>query len=129
MLCSSNTYSHHLVQRTILCLGLILFIIVPASAQTVKANIKAGEYHLNPLLLSSFKKPTKANPLFTEYIKPSKYELMHWHNYPLTAAQIETRDRRYSRSAGQQIVSEIADSYINAILYGKKQVVAVRPRF
>ena len=129
MLCSCTKYSPQLLQRTILCFGLILFIIVPVSAQTVKVNIKASEYHLNPLLISSFKKPIEANPLFAEYIKASKYELMRWPNYPLTAAQIEARDRRYSQSIGQQIVGNMVNSYINAILYGKIQVVAVRPKF
>jgi len=129
MLCSCTKYSHQLLQRTILCFGLILFIIVPVSAQTVKASIKTSEYHLNPLLISSFKKPIKPNPLFAEYIKASKYELMRWPNYPLTAAQIEARDRKYDQSIGQQIAGGIVDSYINSVLYGKKTPVAVRPKF
>ncbi|MEO7306286.1 MAG: hypothetical protein ABIR78_13110 [Ferruginibacter sp.] len=112
---------------------MILFIIVPVSAQTVKASIKASEYHLNPLLLSSFKKPAKANPLLAEYIKPTKYELMRWSNYPLTAAQIEARnkewDRQNNRSLGEQIAGDILETYLKAVLSGKKQVVAVRPRF
>ncbi|MEO6541411.1 MAG: hypothetical protein ABIN74_10485, partial [Ferruginibacter sp.] len=73
------------------------------------------------------------NPLLAEYIKPTKHELMYWPNYPLTAAQVEARnkewDRKFNRPIGQQIVGEIVDSYINTILYGKKQVVAVRPKF
>ena len=127
MLCSCNKYSPQLLQRTVVFFILILFFAIPVSAQTDNSN--TNEFHLNPLLLGSFKKPVKANLLLTEYIKPTKYELMRWPNYPLTPAQIAERDKRYDRPIGQQILSDAADSYIKAILSGKKTPVAVRPKF
>ena len=132
MLYGGNKYSDHLLQKSMLCFALMLFFMIPVSAQ-VEARIHTSQSNLNPLLLSSFKKPVKANPLLAEYIKPGKHELMYWPNFPLNAAQIEARrrewERKYNRPIGEQIVGDMVNSYINFILYGKKQVVAVRPKF
>ena len=54
---------------------------------------------------------------------------MYWPNYPLTAAQIAERDKKYNRPIGQQIADEILESTINSLIYGKKKPVAVRPKF
>lgn len=122
MLFIRNKYRHHLLQKTILCFVLMRFFIIPASAQT-------NEFHLNPLLRSSFKKPVNATPLLTAYIKPSKHELMYWPNFPLTAAQIAERDRKYDRPIGQQIADDILESTFKTLIYGKKKVPATVPKF
>jgi len=54
---------------------------------------------------------------------------MYWPNYPLTAAQIAARDRRYEQSLGQQIAGDIAASIINNLIYSRKTTVATRPKF
>ena len=62
---------------------------------------------------------------------------MYWPNYPLTTAQIETRnrewERRNSQTLGQQIASDIAadiiKNQINTLLYGRKTTPAAVPKF
>jgi hypothetical protein len=84
---------------------------------------------LNPLFVSTFKKQVKPVPGLNERFKTPNNQLMSWPNYPLTAAQITYRDRQYDQSVGQQIISDVAGSYINAILSGKnKKPVVVSPK-
>ncbi|MBL0183650.1 MAG: hypothetical protein IPP96_15715 [Chitinophagaceae bacterium] len=90
--------------------------------------------HLSPLLVSSFKKPVKPIENLNEYFKSPDNQLMFWPNYPLTAAQIEARqrewDRRNSQSLGQQIAGDIAESYIKSLINGiNKKPVANVPKF
>ena len=84
------------------------------------------------MLRFNYKTPLKATQQLSEYIKPSKRELMYWPNFPLNAAQIEARNREWERknkqSPGEQIASDIIKSYVNSLLYGKKPV-AVVPKF
>ncbi len=58
---------------------------------------------------------------------------MYWPNYPLTAAQIQARDKEWDRennqSPGQQIAGEIMESAINNLINGRKSPVANRPKF
>ena len=92
---------------------------------------------INPLLHSAFKNTVKSNSLLAQKMKPSRFELMYWPNYPLTAAQIEARnrewERRNSHTIGHQIVSDIAadiiKNQINTLLYGRKITPAVVPKF
>src|SRR4051812_20788859 len=104
------------------------------SAAQVYYNQAVGKYpKTNPLLFGAFRKPVKPNPLLSEYIKPSKYELMYWPNFPLTPAQVESRNREWERKnnrpLGQQILSDITTdiikSSVNSLIYGKKMPVAV----
>ena len=120
-----------------LTIGFIFSFSFAASAQVYNAN-EVGKYpRMNPLLYAAFKKPLKPNPLLSEYVKPSKYELMYWPNFPLTPAQVEARDkeweRRNNRPFGEQILSDIATEIIkyqvNSLIYGKKMPVAVAPKF
>lgn len=130
-----------LLHNTSYCCGLMgtvfafcftILVCHSSQAQTNKLTepvTDSAGIHLNPLLRSSFKKGLKPNPLLAEYIRPSKYELMRWPNYPLTPAQVAERDRRYNQSLTQQIVGGIVDSYLNFLLYGRKGPVVVAPRF
>lgn len=107
------------------------------SAQTVNVKARTNEFEINPLLLTAFKKPVQATPMLAERMKPSKYELMYWPNFPLTAAQIKARDSKWERknrkTIGGQIVSDVASDIIktqvNSLVYSKKSPVAVAPRF
>ena len=108
---------------------LLVFSSAPAWSQQHKLSNQPANKPLNPLLYSSFKKPVKANPLFEAYIKPSRFELMYWPNYPLTAEQIAARDRFYDQSIGQQIVSDIIGSGINTLINGRKTPPAKIPKF
>ena len=128
-----------LLQRLILSIAFNLILIITISAQTNNlsavsdVNIDTNGFHLNPLLRTAFKNPAKANPLLAEFIKPTKYELMYWPNYPLTVQQITARDRKYAYSIGRQIASDImegiAENYVNSLLYGKKIPPAPVPKF
>lgn len=132
MLLGYNKYLKHFLLKPVLIVGFILSFSAAASAQ-VYLNDVVGKYpKMNPLLYTAFKKPAKPNPLLSEYIKPSKYELMYWPNFPLTPAQVEARDREWERKnnrpIGEQIAGDILKSSVNRLIYGKKPV-AVKPRF
>ena len=128
MLFCCNKYLSYFLQRSIFSIVLILAFVTAVPAQNNNNESSTDHFNLNPLLRSSFK-PIKAHPLLPGYIKPTKHELMYWPNYPLTAAQIAERDKKYNRPIGQQIADEILVSTINSLIYGKKKPVAVRPKF
>ena len=118
------------MQKLLLNIVFITGFAINVSAQNNNADSNLNRVTLSPLLLSVFKKPLQANPLLAEKIKPSKFELMYWPNYPLTAAQIAARDARANQSPGAKIASDIIDSYINSLLYGrKKSLVVATPIF
>ena len=121
------------MQKILLNIIFIAAFSINASAQNNDVNRDSNKIKLSPLLRSAFKKPLKANPLLAEKIKPSKFELMYWPNYPLTAVQIEARDREWQRrnrqTIGEQIASDIIKNQINSLIYGKKMPVAVVPKF
>lgn len=137
MLSGCNKYLYHFLLKPIATVGFIFSFSIATSAQ-VYYNDVVGKYpKMNPLLHVAFKKTVKPNPLLSEYIKPSKYELMYWPNFPLTPAQVEARDREWERKnnrpIGQQILSDISSAIIknsvNSLIYGKKMPVAVAPKF
>ena len=137
MLYSCNKYLNHFLLKPILTIGFIFSFSIAAFAQMYNSN-KVGKYpRMNPLLYAAFKNPLTPNPQLSEFIKPSKYELMFWPNFPLTPAQVETRnrewERKYNRPIGQQILSDIATEIIkyqvNSLIYDKKMPVAVAPKF
>lgn len=136
----------HLLQRLILSIGFNLILMITLSAQTnnlsagSRKNMDTNDFHLNPLLRSAFKNQINANPLVAEFIKPTKYELMYWPNYPLTAAQIDARQRNRNNNLpiGQQIAKDAIDIFImqpllynavNSLIYGRKTSPAVVPKF
>ncbi|MFN8308059.1 MAG: hypothetical protein U0T79_14900 [Ferruginibacter sp.] len=85
---------------------------------------------LSPLLSNAFKKHPTTHPRLNDHFKRPNNQLMYWPNYPLTAWEIEQRDRKYDRSVGQQIASSIAESYVNYLLYGRnRKPVANIPKF
>ena len=137
MLLCCNKYLNPFLLKPLAIIGFIFSFSIAASAQ-VYYNDVVGKYPLmNPLLYFAFKKPLKPNPLLSGYVKPSKYELMYWPNFPLTPAQVEARNREWERrnkqTIGQQIISDIASDIIknqvNSLIYGKKMPVAVAPKF
>ena len=129
-------YLNHFLLKSVLSIGFIFAFAITAIAQTPAGGTPV-KVPINPLLFSAFKKPLKANPLLSEYIKPSKHELMYWPYFPLNAAQVEARNReweiRNKKTIGGQIVSDIAHDIIknqvNSLIYGKKMPVAVAPKF
>ena len=132
MLLCRNKYLTGFLLKPIVTIGFIFSFSIAASAQ-VYYNDVVGKYPLmNPLLYAAFKKPLKPTPLLSEYVKPSKYELMYWPYFPLTIAQVEARNREWERknkqSIGEQIAGDIIKSSVNALIYGKKPVV-VAPKF
>ena len=130
MLLTGNKFSSLIMQKLLLNIVFITGFAINVSAQNNNADSNLNRVTLSPLLLSVFKKPLQANPLLAEKIKPSKFELMYWPNYPLTAAQIAARDARANQSPGAKIASDIIDSYINSLLYGrKKSLVVATPIF
>ncbi len=117
------------LQNTTLCILIMLFFSLAAFSQSDSPNKDTNSTKLNPLFIAALKKPIKANPILVERIKPTKHELMYWPNFPLTAAQIEARDRLRSRSLGKQISEDIIKNYVNKLIYGKKIPSAVIPKF
>ena len=137
MLSGCNKFLNHFLLKPMLTIGFIFSFIFAASAQVYNANGVEKYPRMNPLLYAAFKKSLKPNTLLSEYVKPSKYELMYWPNFPLTPAQVEARERewerRNNRPFGEQILSDIAaeiiKTQVNSLIYGKKMPVAVAPKF
>ena len=137
MLVCCNKYLTRFLLKPMVTIGFIFSFSSAVSAQFCLNYGPEKHFWMNPLLFSAFKKPLKPNPLLSEYITPSKYELMYWPNFPLTPAQVEARDREWerknSRPIGQQILSDITTdiikSSVNSLIYGKKMPVAVTPKF
>jgi len=132
MLLGCNKYLKHFLLKPVLVIGFIFSFSIAASAQVYYNDVVGKFPKMNPLLYSAFKKPLKPDPLLSEYIKPSKYELMYWPNFPLTPAQVEARDREWERKnkqpIGEQIAGDIIKSSVNRLIYSKKPVAAT-PKF
>ena len=137
MLVCCNKYLTRFLLKPMVTIGFIFSFSSAVSAQFCLNYGPEKHFWMNPLLFSAFKKPLKPNPLLSEFIRPSKHELMYWPNFPFYAAQIEARNREWERknkkTIGGQIVSDIAHDIIknqvNSLIYGKKMPVAVAPKF
>ncbi len=115
--------------RTIPVIGLVVLISVKASAQSTLRNVKA-HYHLNPLLLSSFKKTIKPDPVLYEHLKPTKWEVICFSLYPLPLNETIRRMEENKQPLGKKIVNDIVDSYISSLLNNRnKSVDVVIPKF
>ncbi|WP_462238926.1 hypothetical protein [Ferruginibacter sp.] len=71
------------------------------------------------------KEKQKWDHLKLNYARPNN-QLMSWPNYPLTAAQIEQRDKQWEQD--NKLSNVIAKDIITSIL-SKKKKVAVIPKF
>jgi len=135
MLLCRNKYLYHFMQKTITALVFLLtFSTAGYSQNKLLQKDTILNQGFNPIFIAAYKKPytlmiPHTGDSYRVYWKRSSRGLMYWPNYPLTAAQIEARDRKYDQSLGQQIISSIAESYINSLLYGKKMPAAVTPKF
>lgn len=137
MILSCNKYLPVFLKKTILAFVVLMVFNTNTTAQNYSVKSNANSTIINPLLLTAFKQPAKATAMLSERMKPSKYELMYWPNFPLSTAQIEIRDRKWERknrkTIGGQIVSDVASDIIktqvNSLVYSKKSPVAVAPRF
>jgi hypothetical protein len=130
MLFVKYNYLYLFFQKTMAGVVLILVFCVPANAQNESLKKDTTALHLNPLLVSSFRKTVKPNPGLNDHFKIPNNQLMYWPMYPLTAAQIEARDKKYNEPVGKQIAEEVIGSYLNSIINGKnKKPVASVPKF
>lgn len=133
MICSSTKSLYTLLFKTVPVMLVILFSTLSVFSQNNTTYTSTDTAHLNPFFYTALKKPIKTNPLFAERIKPSKNELMYWPNYPLSAAQIDARQREWERKNnqpfGQQIASDIISNAAKNIIYGKKMPPATVPKF
>lgn len=131
MLLNGNKYWQHLLRRTIPVLVLLLVFSTAGFSQTAplpKDSLLARG--LNSAFIAANNKPVQARVSYNilpykVYTVRNGRELMYWPNFPLTAAQIAERDKKYDKPIGQQI----AESTINDLINGKKSPVAVRPKF
>lgn len=137
MFLCSNRYLKYFLLRLMVTIALIFSFSIAASPQAPHNHVVETYTPMNPLLYAAFKKPVKPDPLLSEYVKPSRHELMYWPNFPLNASQLEARDREWERrnkqTIGGQIISDITSGIIknqvNSLIYGKKMPVAVAPKF
>jgi hypothetical protein len=136
MLSGNSRYLYLFLQRSILCIGLVMFFSLSTYSQEDRLTVKS-DFRLNPLILSSFKKGLSTNrtrnvhPALYDYLKPRPFEVVCFSQYPLTLTQrMDMISRENCQPIGKQIVSDIAESYINSILNGKnKKPVVVAPKF
>ncbi len=129
MLFCSNKYLRLFLQRSILHIIPVLFFCLSAYSQEDVSKKDSLNLRLNPLLLSTFKNPVKADPTLNEHLKPTKNELMDWSAYYLTDEQRRERERRLSQPLYKQIGNDIIDSYVHSLIYGKIKKPAAVPKF
>lgn len=137
MLLSCTKYLPHFLMKPMITIGLMFSFSISISAQAFDNKVDEKYPQMSPLLFAAFKKPVKPNLLLSEYVKPSKHELMYWPDFPLNASQLEARsnecERRNKQTVGGQIISDIASDIIknqvNSLIYSKKMPVAVTPKF
>lgn len=131
MLYSNKKYYLLFLHKTILSIVVMLFCSLFTHAQNITFRNQPVKHHYNTITVININSSIKVNARLTERLMPPKNQLMSWRNYYLTAAQIEQRDRnkRLNQSIGRQIANEMLDSYINALINGKKSPVVVTPKF
>jgi len=131
MLYSNKKYYLLFLHKIIASTVVLLFCSLFTHAQNITFRNKPVKHHYNTITAININSSVKVNARLTERLMPPKNQLMSWRNYYLTAAQIEQRDRnkRLNQSIGRQIASEMLDSYINYLIYGKKSPVVVTPKF
>ena len=129
MLFCSNKYLRLFLQRSILHIIPVLFFCLSAYSQEDVSKKDSLNPSLNPLLLSTFKKPVKVDPTLVEHLKPTKNELMDWSAYYLTDEQRRERERRLNQPLYKQIGNDIIDSYVHSLIYGKIKKPAAVPKF
>lgn len=129
MLFCSNKYLRLFLQRSILHIIPVLFFCLSAYSQEDVSKKDSLNLRLNPLLLSTFKNPVKADPTLNEHLKPTKNELMDWSAYYLTDEQRRERERRLNQPLYKQIGNDIIDSYVHSLIYGKIKKPAAVPKF
>jgi hypothetical protein len=114
-------------------LVLLCSLAINTRAQQSILQEDSIKINLNPMLRLTFKPPIQENQQLYGYIKPLKHEMMYWPNFPLNAAQIESRnrewDRKYNQPVLKQMTNVIIDNYVNVMINGKKMPVAVNPKF
>lgn len=133
MLSGSRRYLY-LFPRKIMLSIIIVFVYASLVQAQNKLTATGGPAnHFSPLFMTSLKKPVKPSDGLNEYFKSPKNQLMFWPDYPLTAAQIETRnqewERVHSHTLGEQIAGDIIKTYVNALIYGKPHTAASIPKF
>ena len=140
MLFCSNKYLDRIFQKT--TAGFVLLMIFSTAAYSQDKLQQKDSFltrRLSPLFVSAYKHPVRlmipyVNPPYKPYtVRPGR-ELMCWPAYPLTAAQIEARNREWdkknSQSLGKQIANDIIETTVEGIINGRnKKPVAVRPKF
>lgn len=140
MLFCSIKYLYNFLSLHILCLVTVSLFSNTVSAQNTRPAEDSAVYTpLNPLLVAAYKKPAglmswhQPAPPFRKYVARRGGELMHWPSYPLTTGQIIARNeawqKRNNPNIGEQIASDIIKSNVNRLIYGRKPVPAVIPRF
>jgi hypothetical protein len=97
------------------------------STITVSAQDKDSMPIRNPLYYYQHFAQSKPSPSYTKltYTRPNN-QLMSWPNYPLTAAQIEQRDKQWEQD--NKLSNIIAKDIVTSML-SKKKKVAVIPKF
>jgi hypothetical protein len=140
MLFYSRKYLYHFLQTKINCFVLLMFFATAGYAQnTPTYNDSVLALHFSPVVVSVYKKPVQIMtlhfnpPAYKPYFVQRGGELMHWPSYPLTAGQIEARNREWQRrnnqSIGEQIASDVIKNRVNALIYGRKTAPASVPKF
>lgn len=139
MLFYSAKYLPLLLQRKLIgCVLLMLFSAAGYSQNIPMVKDSLFTRPVSPVVVSISKRPVQLmrlhiNPPYKPFFARKGGELMHWPNYPLTAAQIIARQadwqRRNNQSVGEQIASDVIQGQINSILNGRKTKSAVIPRF
>ena len=125
MLFGINRYSRFFLQKTGLILVLATAFVFSADGQINPFKKEANPFHLNPFLLSAFRKPVQPNPNLNDRFKPPTNQLMSWTAYYLSADQRQAKYRENNPS----FASEVVNNIVHNIISGKPAKPAAIPKF
>lgn len=139
MLFCCGKYLRHRLQRKLIGSLMLMLFSAGGYAQNVPmVRDSLFARPASPVVVSISKKPVQLmrlrfNPPYKPYFARKGGELMHWPNYPLTAAQIIARQadwqRRNNQRVGERVAGDIIKNSVNALIYGRKSAPATIPKF
>ena len=125
MLFNRNKYACFSLKKPIVNILLIFSFGLAAHAQNDTLRKDTTRFFIKPIPVTYSTDPIKPNPKLNEHFRSPNNQLMRWPNYPLTAEQIEKRDKNNHKTVGEQVATDVIKSYLKS----KKKPAATAPRF
>lgn len=140
MLFYRRKFSYSFIQKNVSSLVLLMIFSMPGYSQKIPSQKDSLAFvPVNPFYTYANKKTPallmsiRNRPAYKPFAIRKGGELMHWPNYPLTAAQIIARQadwqRRNNQTVGERVAGDIIKNSVNSLIYGRKSAPATVPKF